>query len=93
MKCKKRGCGTILSKVANLGEYCFKHQKEITWEDDKKLAEEEEKNKWAKGVQVTNFIPISESLDSFIKDLEGIKIKIKKKILMSEERHAVFRYS
>ena len=93
MICKKRGCRTIISRVANSEDYCFLHQRQMVEKEAREFYLEEDKKKYKKGWQVSNFLPIEQSLEHFKNNLRKVKTKIKYKIVNGKECHSIFRYS
>ena len=95
MRCRKRGCGTVLSKVANLDDrYCLKHQKEMAIQDSMKFSGEENENRWKKGVQVSTPVEDIRALDHIRESLKGKKVIIKEgKDSRGYPTFALFRYS
>ncbi len=65
----------------------------MSYKDARKFSEDEDKARWKRGVQVSGFIPIDESLDHFKQQLKGFKTKIKEKVCGGKKVHAIFRYS
>lgn len=94
MKCRTKNCGTVICKITNPdSKYCLVCFKKRLLKKDAKEQAEEEIRRYKKGVQVTEFIPIENNFDSFIEDLKGIRMKIKKKTTDRGKVHALFRYS
>ena len=93
MKCKKVNCRTILSEVANLGEYCFIHALEQREQDEKDEVEANYRKKYAKGYRLTRYILVSQSLDFAMVCLKRKKTKIVYKTIKGNKCHALVRYN
>ena len=94
--CKMQNCKTVISQLSNKdGEYCLKCNKIMIQREDEAIEEIKFQERLKKGIQVTLWLDINDSLDFAISSLKGKNIKIKKRVSLKgmKEQHAVFRYS
>lgn len=94
MKCKWRGCDTIISEVANLdGQYCFKHQRMKAERDILKQQEKEDRKRYTMGRQISRWVDDKKELDHFFTTIRRKDTKVRSRKFKINNRQVVKRYA